>query len=90
MSSRHTRRKLAKAKAQAKLEALAKAARSAMIADVVKANKSAPIERNYYRPSPMGRLGEFAPRGVVTGGPTYSRLGKIDSRGGKRKFVPAR
>lgn len=90
MSSRHTRRKLARERHQRKLEGLAKAARSAMIAGIVKANKSSPIERNYYPSSPMGRLGENAPRAKVSGGITYSRAGKIDSRGGKRKFVPER
>ena len=48
MSSRHTRRKAAKAKQQTKLEALAQAQRSANIAKIVRENKSAPIERNYY------------------------------------------
>lgn len=90
MSSRHTRRKAAKAAAQAKLERLAAAQRSATIGAIVKANKSAPVERNYYPESPMGRLGEHAPRGLVSAGMTYSRLGRIENRGGQRKFVPAR
>lgn len=45
MSSRHTRRKLAKAKALAKLEGLAQAERSRRIAATVKANKSSPVSR---------------------------------------------
>ena len=65
MSSRHTRRKAAKAKQQAKLEALAQAQRSANIAAIVRANKAAPIERNYYAPSLMGRLDSMSHRGYV-------------------------
>ena len=40
MSSRHTRRKLAKAKQHEKLLSLAQAARSANVASIVRANKS--------------------------------------------------
>lgn len=65
MSSRHTRRKAAKAKALAKLEGLAQAERSRRIAATVKANKSSPIERNYYPASCMGNLQEKATRGYV-------------------------
>lgn len=65
MSSRHTRRKLAAKRAEAKLEGLAQAERSRRIAKTVKANKSAPIERNYYPGSVMGNLGEYATRGYV-------------------------
>lgn len=67
MSSRHTRRKLAKARLEAKLEALAMAEKSRQVAKVVKANKAAPIERNYYPASSMGRLSETAARAQVTG-----------------------
>lgn len=49
MSSRHTRRKAAKAKALAKAEALAQAARAYERAQIVRANLSKPIERNFYR-----------------------------------------
>jgi hypothetical protein len=65
MSSRHTRRKSAKAKQLAKAEGIAQAARSYEVAAIVKANKSSPIERNYYRSSPMGRLAEYSHRGYV-------------------------
>ena len=65
MSSRHTRRKAAKAKQQTKLEALAQAQRSANIAAIVRANKAAPIERNYYPSSNMGRLDNMSHRGYV-------------------------
>lgn len=86
MSSRHTRRKAAKAAWVKKAEGLAQASRSAEIAKIVRDNKSRPIERNYYPSSPMGRLSEKAPRAIVTGGMTFSREGKI-VRG---KFVPKR
>ena len=48
MSSRHTRRKLAKAKQADKLVTLAQAERSRRIHAIVLANKSVPVERNYY------------------------------------------
>jgi hypothetical protein len=79
MSSRHTRRKAAKAKATAKLEALAMAEKSRRIAKVVKANLRSPIShliseeyqiegtRNYYPPSLMGSLSEKAATGKVVG-----------------------
>lgn len=67
MSSRHTRRKAAKLRAYEKLLGLAQAQRSANIAAIVKANKSSPIERNYYPESPMGRLGENAARAIIGG-----------------------
>jgi len=65
MSSRHTRRKAAKAKAEAKLEGLAQAERSRRIAKQVLSNRQAPIERNYYPASCMGNLAEKATRGYV-------------------------
>ncbi len=58
-------RKAAKAKQFDKLVALATAQRSANIAAIVRANKSAPIERNYYPTSNMGRLVEMSHRGYV-------------------------
>lgn len=51
MSSRHTRRKAAKAKQLAKAQGLAMAERSMTIAAIVKQNRNAPNERNYYPPS---------------------------------------
>lgn len=48
MANRHQRRKAALRKQEDKLIALATAERSRQIAETVKANKSAPIERNYY------------------------------------------
>jgi hypothetical protein len=65
VSSRHQRRKAAKAKAAERLEGLAQAERSRRVAVTVKANKSAPIERNYYPASIMGNLSEYASRGYV-------------------------
>ena len=65
MSSRHTRRKAAKAKQLAKAEGIAQAHRSWQIAQIVKANMSAPIERNYYPSSIMGRLDSLSHRGYV-------------------------
>lgn len=65
MSSRHTRRKAAKAKAEARLEQLAQAERSRRIGQTVKANKSAPIERNYYPQSCMADLTSKAAFGYV-------------------------
>jgi hypothetical protein len=65
MSSRHTRRKAAKRRAEEKLLGLAQAARSAMIGEIVRKNKSTPIERNYYPSSTMGRLAESSHRGYV-------------------------
>lgn len=65
MSTRHERRKSAKVKAEARLEGLAQAERSRRIAKTVKANKSAPIERNYYPSSCMGNLAERSFRGYV-------------------------
>lgn len=58
MSSRHTRRKLAKAKAEAKLEGMARAEMSRRIAETVRLNKAAPVERNYYPASSLGRVAE--------------------------------
>ena len=51
MSSRHTRRKAAKAKQLAKAVTLATAERSMRLAAIVKDNKGAPSERNFYPPS---------------------------------------
>lgn len=65
MSTRHQRRKAAKANAQRKLEGLAQAARAAEVAAIVRKNKSQPIERNYYPSSIMGRLAESAAFGRV-------------------------
>lgn len=48
MASRHARRKAAKAANRERTERIAKAARSHQIAAIVKANLSAPIERNFY------------------------------------------
>lgn len=48
MSSRHTRRKAAKAKALAKAIALAQAHKAWERDQIVKANLSQPIERNYH------------------------------------------
>lgn len=67
MSSRHTRRKAAKAKQLDKLLRLAQAERAKQVGMIVRANKSKPIERNYYPASPMGNLGEYAARGNVGG-----------------------
>lgn len=67
MASRHQRRKAAKAKAEARLEGIAIAAKAYEIAKVVRKNKAQPILRNYYPPSLMGRLQETAARGNVTG-----------------------
>ena len=82
MSSRHTRRKLAKAKALAKLEGLAQAERSRRIATTVKANKSSPIERNYYPQSCMATLQEKSARGYVA-----SNLRTIEGARDKRVIV---
>jgi len=57
--NRHQRRKLARVKAEEKLLGLAQAERSRRIAETVKANKSAPIERNYY---PQSVFAGFASR----------------------------
>jgi len=65
MSSRHTRRKEAKRKSEAKLEALAQAELSRRTASIVRKNKAQPIQRNYYPPSSMGKLAETATRGNV-------------------------
>lgn len=66
MSSRHTRRKAAKAKAEAKLERLAIAERSRRIAETVNLNKRSPIERNYYpTSSPIARGSHMAPRARI-------------------------
>jgi rRNA-processing protein FCF1 len=51
MSSRHTRRKAAKAKAEAKTLELAKAYRSHLVQETVARNMSQKPERNYYPPS---------------------------------------
>lgn len=77
MSSRHTRRKLAKAKQAEKLIALARAERSRQIAETVRKNKSSPIERNYYPSSLMGRLAEFSHRAYVT---RPSQAGKASTK----------
>lgn len=66
-TSRHQRRKAAKAKAEAKLVQLAQAERSRRIAETVRANKNAPVERNYYPPSSMGNLQQKAATARVTG-----------------------
>lgn len=71
MSSRHTRRKAAKAKAQTKLEALVQAQRSANIAKVVRDNKSAPIERNYY---PQSSFSDLTSRAAYCKGANGKRL----------------
>ena len=71
MSSRHTRRKAAKARAQEKLIALATAQRSANIAKIVRENKSAPIERNYY---PQSSFSDLASRAAFCRGANGKRL----------------
>ena len=65
MSSRHTRRKRAKAAWVKKAEGLAQASRSAEIAAIVRENKTRPIERNYYPQSNMGKLASLSHRGYV-------------------------
>lgn len=65
MANRHQRRKAAKAKQLAKAEAIVQAHKAWEIAQIVKANKASPIERNYYPPSIMGKLDSMSYRGYV-------------------------
>lgn len=59
MSSRHTRRKAAKAKALDKAVAIATAAKAWERANIVRANLSKPVDRNYHSSyCPTGRIEE--------------------------------
>lgn len=74
--TRHERRKAAKAKREATLEYLANAERSRRIAETVKANKSAPKERNYYA-GIRDSLGSLQQEGVFRGR-GFKRLRSVD------------
>jgi hypothetical protein len=65
MSSRHTRRKQAAKKQLDKTIAIVQAHRAWEISQIVRANMSAPIERNYYGPGSMANLESQSHRGYV-------------------------